>query len=281
VQSKDGAARPTSIDLKDLDPVLSKHQGNSIFAEALAKSTDAQSLLAVLSQFVEFNSVFGAGVAMLAGEIAYRKDVFRDPLDIDATADRSCDVAASIYFAAVDEFSRSKTHRSMAADTLRGAVKFLGFSDDVIQLLTAVCPATKSGTEKVSHGYCRAKSLTTADVFRGIGFHIGSEVLATQEFDILNSYLHEKHPDLVRYLKSTRSYTWVAVHPAAEQDHFEESLEGANRALRYFVDKAQAKSWILEGFANFAAVQLEFMNSLRDLSDGRFPQVFESGEQAG
>src|SRR6516164_8738328 len=84
----------TTLSLDDLQPTLDSHKGNKIFAETLKKINDIDSLFRVLCQFVQFNAVFGAGVATLASELAHGTEIFRDPDDpMHLAADRSCEVA--------------------------------------------------------------------------------------------------------------------------------------------------------------------------------------------
>ena len=241
--------------------------GTDLFANTLTKISNSDALLKVLSQFIEFNSVFAAGVANLAGEIAYRKEIFQDANDnIEAIADRSCDIAATIYFAAIDEFNRRETHRSKAADTLRSTVNFLGYSNQKVNELARLMPATGMAIKKVCHGYCLGKQANLPDLFKGLGFHIGSEILAVGEFSILHSYLETKHSALVKHLQSTNSYSWVIVHPFVERDHFQAAMESANLALRYYTGKKDsAKKYILAGLSNFVVVQTAFMKSLSKL----------------
>lgn len=251
----------------DIEPMLKSHEGSKIFAEALSQIRDGESLLKVLAQFIEFNSVFGTGVANLAAELAYHREFFLDPKDeIRATAARSCDVAAPIYFAAIDEFGRNKSHRAMAQDTLRETAKFFGFSKEKTNELTLPARATTKAVRSVMRGYCRAEKLTPRDLFNGIGFHMGSEILASGEFAALDTYMKNNQPDLVDYLRSVDAYVWVAIHPAVELDHFQESIEAANRALRYFSEGIKARAWIKNGFSSFALVQSEFMDSLKSLT---------------
>lgn len=264
-EQKDEQCAPFST--CDIEPVLNSHEGTKVFAEALSQIRDGESFLKVLVQFIEFNSVFGAGVANLAAELAYHREFFWDPKDeIRATAARNCDVAAPIYFAAIDEFGRNKSHRSMAQDTLRETAKFFSFSKEKTNQLTRPTRATTKAMRSVLRGYCRAEKLTPRDLFNGIGFHVGSEILASREFAALDIYMKNNQPALVDYLTSMDAYVWVDIHPAVEIDHFEESIEAANRALRYYSEGIKAKAWIKNGFSSFALVQSEFMDSLKTLT---------------
>lgn len=250
------------IEKGHLEGIATNYIGNRLFAAALEELTDYD-LLFGLAQYIQFNSVFGAGVSNLAGEIARRQDLFRDPDErSEIIAEQSVEVAAKIFFAAIDEFGHRKTHRTIAKETLRATAKFFGLPLDYI----SIAKGTSIAIEKVSQGYCLNQSLTESDVFRSIGFHMGSELLADEEFNILNEVLQRKHPCLVRFLKDNGAYTWIQVHTTVEADHFNRSIGGANLALKFYSgQRSKARALILEGFNSFGRTQTQFMQSLRDL----------------
>lgn len=252
------------LNKQDFERVINEHEGNKIFAAALRMAGRANvTLIHFLTQYVQFNSIFGAGVANLAGEIARRQDVFRDPNDpIYIIGDRSCNVAATIFFAAIDEFGRKKNHRSMAQDTLRESARCLKIATDHPGALSCL-HGTSTAMRAVADSYCLNRTASEADLFFGIGFHIGSELLADDEFNILDQYLKQQHHQLVSHLQAKKSYVWVAVHTTVEADHFDAAVESGNEALKFYTgDRGQAKAWILQGFRHFNDVQTQFMRSL-------------------
>src|ERR1700759_551030 len=93
------------IQRNDIEAILATHTGNRTLEQTLRHIEGAVELLRVLGRYVLFNSVFGGGVANLAGEVAVRQDVFRDPEEpAMLMADRSVEVAAGVFYAAIDEF---------------------------------------------------------------------------------------------------------------------------------------------------------------------------------
>ncbi len=58
---------------EDLEPVLAAHHGNEALRAAFEGAEEAGRFLSVLARYVQFNSVFGPGLANLAGEIAARQ----------------------------------------------------------------------------------------------------------------------------------------------------------------------------------------------------------------
>lgn len=269
-----------SIQRSDLEQVLARHSGNHVFRQALGQMSGSGKLLRLLSRYIQFNSIFGSGVANLASEIAARRDLFRDPDEsIAAFADRSVEVAASIFSAAIDEFGDRETdcqttHRSLAQATLKAAGAFFDCDAALLDRVTFPNAATLTAIERVREGYLMIRTVNERDIFRGIGFHLGSELLADSEFRLLDDFLKASYPELVGYLSNTKvaingarpnAYLWIRIHTSVEADHFENALAGANRTFRYYAgseSRARIKGWILDGFAHFAAVQTDFMQGL-------------------
>jgi hypothetical protein len=265
----------------DLEPILKEHAGKRIFASALEQSAaNTRELLCVLSRYIHFNSVFGSGVANLAGEIGSRQDLFRDREEtVTLLADRSVEVAADVFFAAIDEFGdqnriRRSTHRTLAQATLKAAGQFFGLSSAELDKIAQPYDATLVAIRRVRDGYRINQTIDEPKMFRAIGFHIASEVLADEEFNILDAYLRGHHPDLVEYLLDTKvpmgdsdnaAYRWVQIHTSVEADHFAAAVRSATQALRYYAGsetQACIKGWVLDGFREFVEVQTAFMESL-------------------
>ena len=142
-------------------------------------------------------------------------------------------MASTIFYAAIDEFGdptklHRVTHRTMAQATSRAAAEFMGYSPLALNSLLRPDPATRVSITQVLRGYGVDQGMDGSDLFRAIGFHIGSELLADQEFCILDGFLCGCHPELVKWLETTSvpvgaarvcAYTWVACHTTVEADH--------------------------------------------------------------
>jgi len=233
-----------------------------------------------LGRYIQFNSTFGGGVANLAGEIAVRQDLFRDREEpVQILADRSVEVAADIFFAAVDEFddratNQRDTHRTLAQATLKATGRFFGYDLSALDAIVRPNETTLAAIRQVRAGYGISQVVDEAKLFRDLGFHMGSEILADEEFQVIDRFLRSRHGDLVDYLENTevtineaahRAYYWIRIHTSVEADHFAFAVKGANRALRYYVGPgraADAKVGIVEGFREFAGVQAAFMDGL-------------------
>ena len=264
----------------DLEPVLAAHHGNQDLERAFVEAKAPERLLSVLGRYIQFNSAFGAGLANLAGEIAARQGLFRDaqePLRI--VADRSAEVASDFFFAAIDEFDDRATpwrdtHRTLAQATLKGAGSFFGYTPGQLNDAVRINAATTTAVSRVWEGYGVGARLEDPRLFGAMGFHTGSEILADQEFVIIDRTLRRDRPDLVRALEAMKveilgqkhnAYYWIRIHTGVEAEHFDAALKGVNNALRFYAaeaDPAAVKAWILDGFTRFADVQSEFMAGL-------------------
>jgi hypothetical protein len=268
------------INQADLNPILCRHGGTRLFANALSQVEDGLRLLWTLADYIQFNSVFGSGVANLAGQIASRQDLFRDAEEPFAMiADRSVEVAAHVFFAAIDEFGdREKRqrghHRALAQATLKGVAAYFNLTSDVLRRDAAGERHMQATIDEVREGYGLNRVLDEPGLFRAIGFHIGSEVLADQEFNTLDEFLRANYPDLVSHLRGNPmligesrnpAYAWIQIHTSVEANHFQAAVTSASLALRYYAGKqtpAAVKDQILEGFQHFAAAQARFMTGL-------------------
>lgn len=269
-----------TIERTDLEAILAAHTGNASFSHALESTASGEELLRVLGRYIHFNGTFGGGVANLAGEIGVRQDLFRDPEEeLAICADRSMDVASDIFAAAVDEFDDRATHyrdthRSLAQATLKGTGRFFGHEAGALNEIITLNPPTLAAIMKARDGYGINQRVDDTKLFQAMGFHMGSEMLADEEFRILDGYLGNNQADLVAYLKkihvtiddvSHPAYYWIEIHTSVEADHFARAVRGANRALKTYAgadEPARVKKRILEGFANFAEVQCELMEGL-------------------
>jgi len=264
----------------DLEPVLSAHHGNEALVSALERSSRPEQLLSVMGRYIQFNSAFGAGLANLAGEIAARQGLFQDPDEpLRVAADRAAEVAADFFYAAVDEFDDRATpwrdtHRTLAQATLKGLGSFFGYTAEKLNDVVRINEATRTAMQQVWDGYGIGARLDEPRLLSGMGFHTGSEILADQEFVLIDRHLRQRRPDLVSALEALRvpilgqqhnAYYWIRIHTGVEAEHFDAALKGVNNALRFYAGARPpetVKADILAGFARFAEVQSAFMAAL-------------------
>jgi hypothetical protein len=269
-----------AVTREDLDGVLRSHRGEAALQAAHDAAGPPERLLQVLGRYVQFNSAFGPGVANLAGEIGARQGLFQDPDEpVRVVADRAAHVASDFFYAAVDEFDDRATpwrdtHRTLAQATLKGLGAHLGYDADRLNRLLAVDDHARQAMDQVLAGYGVGAALGERELFRAMGFHTGSEILADREFTLIDAHLRRQHPAIVAALEPMtvdilgerhNAYYWIRIHTGVEVEHFDAALKGGNNALRFYAGEtpsATLKGWALEGFAHFARVQSDFMEGL-------------------
>ena len=261
----------TQIEKNDVENILANYKGNLLFSEALERVNHTD-LVKIINKYVHFNCFFGAGVANLASQFACQKDLFRDKDESLLYGDRSMEVGACIFSAAIDEFGdrgiESKpTHRLLAQAFLKGLNNYYNINYLEFHINEEI-------SKKVKDGYGIEIPYSENQLFKSLGFHIGSELLADKEFRTLYEKLRKNHPELVNYLKITNveisgqkmpAYYWVKIHTGVGIEHFEYAVRGAGLAFKYYSgSKIDAKNNILEGINSFATFQEDFMKTLLD-----------------
>jgi hypothetical protein len=240
------------------------------------RAATGEQTVRVLGRYVQFNSVFAGGVANLAAALANHSDTFRDRSESSSLlADRSHEVGSAVFYAAIDEFGkpspgRRNTHRSLAQRLLAEMGSFYGLSGPQLDAAVGLGPSHQQSLDAVRRGYLvgipkRNGSPTDQELLFAIGFHIGSETLADEEFGTLAQAL-QACPDLVDPLRAAGVYPWIEIHTTVEAEHATAGLEAANRALDWYEghggDALWAKQQILDGFSSFAGVQEDFLRRL-------------------
>jgi hypothetical protein len=269
-----------SVTRSDLQPVLAAHRGTEALRLAVERAAAPEQLLSVVARYVQFNSAFGPGLANLAGEIAARQTLFRDKEEpLRLVADRAAEVAADFFYAAVDEFDDRltpwrDTHRTLAQATVKAMGEYFGYSPEQLNDVIHINPTTEVALTRVWEGYGVGAALGEDRLFRAMGFHTGSEVLADEEFNVLDAALRARRPEMVAALQKARvtlngqqhdAWYWVRIHTSVEADHFDAALKGVNNAVRYYAGPSapeDVRGWILGGFREFADVQGAFMAAL-------------------
>jgi hypothetical protein len=153
---------------------------------------------------------------------------------------------------------------------------YFGYTPHQLNDVIRINAVTESSVARVSDGYGIGAALDDERLFRAMGFHTGSEVLADAEFNALDQGLRAARPELVESLQKTRiaiqgqehdAWYWVRIHTSVEADHFDAALKGVNNAARFYAGAsapAAVKEWVLAGFRDFADVQAGFMAALAE-----------------
>jgi hypothetical protein len=276
----------TTITRTELQSLYDFERENRVVSEACVSSTgDSLSLIRFLGRYASWNGLFGSGVATLSGKIGRSRQLFLDPAEpIAMLADRSVLVASYFFDAARDEFDdrdtpHRDTHRCLAQALLKGTLAHAARArpelrdSALVNRLLAEPMWLSALTTRVALGYGAAGPDDLPAIFRAMGYHLGSEVLADQEFSIIDAALQHHCPDLAAYLSHTRidiagrthsAYRWLAIHSshggAVEADHFAWATRGAERAFS-FVDRGQhalLRHQLHLGFVDFTRDHQEF-----------------------
>jgi len=237
--------------------------------ELLASGED---VLRFFVHYASWNGHFANGVSTLASLIGSSRELFREAGFPRAVADRSNYIASFIFDAARDEYDDHinpirDTHRCMAQAALISMNDFFALDGAVLD--EPEPGELQAVNESVLRGYSGqaiASGGPVAGVFAGIGYHLGSELLADREFSLIDEHLRKNRNDLVQHLlRSTvelaggkhRCYAWVGVHSGqgggVEADHFNYAVQGVKAAFDYLASDSRelALSALVEGFKAF------------------------------
>ncbi|MHC0449138.1 MAG: hypothetical protein ACRY3E_03460, partial [Candidatus Lariskella arthropodorum] len=230
-----------------------------------------------LHRYTIFNGDFAGGVSNLAGAFHIRGDLFGQSHEpISACSDVSAQIASHIFFAAEDEYAcrynkERVTHRCLGQFLLKETVKYFNINSDEFLTDYTLNSQTKKTLEHVKLGYKVNRINKEIDLYHGLGFHLGSEILADEEFNLIDQYLEKKFTSLVTHLKGTYNgrgqdaYRWIKLHTYAEEEHFDISVKAANIALDNYrgpMRKQEVYDNILQGFGEFADLQQYFFTNI-------------------
>jgi hypothetical protein len=270
-----------NISKSDLNQEVSLDKPARQFQDLLHTfGSNPQKWLAFLSAYTTWNRCFGSAVAGLASRIGQSRDAFADSSETHRLlADRSVLVASYFFDAARDEFddrdtAHRDTHRCLAQACVKGFIevngeKGLSAADALVE------PAWLRVIQaRVFLGYGVGSPVERPFLFRAMGYHLGSEVLADQEFSLIDSTMRQKMPDTVEKMshhmvdiggERHNAYQWLRIHSGhgggVEADHFAWAVKGVTTAFAYVPaeEAAALRDQVLAGFADFARDQHEFV----------------------
>lgn len=265
-------------DIRDKIFAASENFGSKKFLGLiLEKINSKEQVINFIHRYTVFNGDFAGGVANLAGEFHIRGDIFKGDLNTDSINDKGSEIATEIYFAAEDEYADRQfkvrvTHRQLAQELLRAVIDYFKIEHNDFPRLFLLNKKTNEVILRVREGYCLNKENTEDDLFRGLGFHIGSELLADQEFNLIDKFLRGNYSGLVKFLENKKSnfdniksYRWISLHTVVEIEHLDHAFIAAERTVMYYKgkkSKEDVEKLILEGFLNFAKLQKDFFDNI-------------------
>jgi hypothetical protein len=235
----------------------------------LERQLDAQSgdvaLPRFLHRFLVFNDALAARVPYLAGLIHLTPDLFLYQARTGFLGQANARVAAHVAAAAADEYrmenGHSMVHQHLSQIFFRSALRHCWHGDAAHferahplppEIVTLLAEA-------------RAKFFVAPDasaIFSALGFHVGLEFFANEEFNLVDRYLRERHPTLVAMLENGgeafSDYTWLSLHTVVEIGHYRAGLEAVNQAVATWRVPATAPEMaerIMDGLRAFADLQ--------------------------
>lgn len=234
-------------------------------------------LLEFFNNYTSWNGYFVGGVAALCAKITKARGCFIDrDMPLRSAADRSNYVASFIFDAARDEYDDHVTanrdpHRSLAQAFLLGLCNNISNAkpdfDDLNFMFKESEWLTTLNSMVIESYAGSSRFTTTKDIFIGMGYHAGSEILADAEFTLVDSFFRNRLPDLHKRMEGSTAeladsvhncYSWISIHSgdgnAVEQDHFNLALSAIENGLRFSPPEEQAQrlEWVKKGFNLFA-----------------------------
>lgn len=240
--------------------------------ERLDSIESEDALLCFLHRFVLFNDALAARVPFLAGLIHLTPDLFIER-EVDEAFCRQCNgrIAAFVAQAAADEYQMTEqqnlVHQYLSQQFFLGALGYFGrdgksfdHRHPVPERLVALLAEARD-----RHLLSRGPD----QLFAALGFHVGLEVFAHQEFNLVDAWLKERHPALVTHLRrggdSGSDYRWLAIHTVVEITHYRAGLEALKLALDTYYrpqDRARMSMRIREGLSSFIDLQGRFYEAI-------------------
>jgi hypothetical protein len=235
-----------------------------------------EEVIQFFSDYIAWNGIFGGAVTSLAGKwhnAVHLTDMSEDETNgMNKYAHR---IASEIFAAAEDEYNDENntnryhriTHKDMAWDFFQGIMEFYGItkrprpSNDIkVHILNTL------------HGYGVSNRLQLLKtLIYNLGFHVGSEKIASFEFDFLTSELEKSRPELFKFLSDRnmfygledngiKSIDWLKVHGSVEEEHFQHAINAAKLVETMILEheimsRDEFNSLLLNGIKSFSNLQ--------------------------
>lgn len=239
-----------------------------------AISSDA-GLLRFLHRFVLFNDALAARVPFVAGLIHLSPDLFLEPEPgVAFCRQANGRVAAYVAEAAADEYrlveGQDTVHQHLSQIFLNGVLAHFGVDCRGFDGNNPFPPALAEMLKEVREKFLLDREPET--IFAALGFHVGLEFFAHQEFNLVDAHLRQNYPELVAALTEATSkgqaYSWLAIHTVVEIGHYRAGLRALTTALHYYREPTDAPKMaerIKEGFSAFVDLQSRYYDAiLRD-----------------
>lgn len=239
-------------------------------------SRSEEEILSFFSDYTYWNGVFAGCVINLASRfhlgLRYGNYSFNSPEE-DFFQMKGHKVAGLIFAAAEDEYADENcqeenvrvAHKDMAWFMLNEMFSF--YKRDISS--RRVHGWMNQIVNDTAIGYGVDELSDFMNLAWHLGFHIGSEKVASFEFGILADKMKELQPELTSHLKGKEmvkgisAFSWIEVHGPVEDVHANYALDAAQIIIDYLGtrDKGLQEEFIAnlqEGFWNFSGHQQLF-----------------------
>jgi hypothetical protein len=229
-------------------------------------------LLRFLHRFVLFNDALAARVSFLAGIIHLTPNVFVDPeADEEFCRQYNGRIAAYVALAASDAYlmseHRSLVHQHLSQQFFRGALAHYDRAGPTFDRLNPLPYRLAEIVAEARSKFFDRKG--PEQIFAALGFHVGLELFANKEFNLVDAYLREHHPALVASLEEDHgngpAYEWLALHTVVEVGRYRAGREALDAAVRYYHDRDAAPlmaTRVKDGFNAFVDIQKRYYEAI-------------------
>ena len=230
-----------------------------------------QSLLCFVHRFVLFNDALAARVPFLAGAIHLTPNLFVDPAaDEDFCRQSNGRIAAFVAEAANDEYLMRNgeifVHQYLSQLFFCGVLAHYRVDGRAFDRKHPLPAQLGALLDEARSKFLQERS--PEQIFSALGFHVGLEFFAHQEFNLVDHWLRERYPALVARLEeggAKSHYRWLAIHTVVEIGHYRAGVEALAAALTFFHRRDEAPRMfdcIKDGFAQFVDLQKRYYEAI-------------------
>jgi len=209
-------------------------------------SGDENQVLDFFSNYTYWNGIFAGLVVNLSSRfhLGLELGIYGvDSPEEDFFQTRGHKVAGLIFAAAEDEYADENCqeedirieHKSMAWFMMNKLYEF--YEKDISK--RRVSPIMNDVLNDTKFGYGLQGETDFLNLVRQLGFHIGSEKVASYEFGILADKMKEYKPALTAWMENQNlvnginAFSWIEVHGPVEDAHANYALDAAQIIIDY------------------------------------------------
>jgi hypothetical protein len=279
VQERTAAIRFTT---ETFDSLFDRQANNAnIEATIEVAASDPIKLYYFMQRYTHFNSYAGSLVARLASSIGISYQLFRQDTEaVTDQSDRGIEIAAKVLAATIDEHADAGAekvpHRTLAQVTLKAVGEYAQLNNDELNQIAQAPAWMQTIINDLINGY-QGKIDDLEAIVTALGFHIGSELLADQEYSLIDKvvrYTNRGH-GFDAWLKGKQvqvsgkrlsPWYWIVVHgkhnaSGVEAEHFQLALDALNLLTEHRPESyEQIWQWASRGFLEFAELQQRLFN---------------------